>query len=268
MFILKKAISPFLLPPGLFVLILICSGFFFFRKSFRAGLLNIGTGLLIWALSISPVSNRLLKGLEEGLRVPPHPAGDVIILLGGGLNGNVPTGDTCERIIAAASLYRDLHIPIIVSGGAVHPWEQKEAPIDAQYLAGLGVPLNEIIVEDKSRDTLENAKYVKKIYDEHDFAAPLLVTSAYHMKRALLCFTHEDMQATPYPAGYRIVRSKYHWKDYLPEGLSSSRDCLHEYLGIVYEKMFFRLNNIFGDYQSARNRLGLGQKKPAASPPE
>lgn len=266
MFIFKKAVSPFLLPPGIFVLILICSGFFFFRRSFRMGMLNIGTGLLIWLLSISPVTDRLMHGLEAGLKVPRNPQGDVIVMLGGGVSGGVPTADTFGRIVTTASLYRVLHVPIIVSGGGVYAWRKAEAPIDAQYLEDLGVPPEDILPEDKSRDTLENARYTKKICDAHHFTAPLLVTSAYHMKRSLLCFRHEKMHVTAVPADLETARPKYGWRDYLPLDLGPSVTCLHEYLGILYEKLFFKTEGVLKGLHAVENRLGLFMGRPAGHP--
>ncbi len=255
MFVLKKAISPFLLPPGLFVLILICSGLFFFRRSFRMGMLNIMTGLLIWLLSITPVSDRLMSGLEAGLRHPVHPAGDVIVMLGGGVSGNVPMSDTMGRIVTAASLYRVLRVPIIISGGAVHPWQKAEAPMDARYLENLGVPEKDLILEDKSRDTLENAIYVRKICEARHFAAPLLVTSAYHMKRSLLCFRHEKMRVTAVPSGLEAANARYGWSSYLPSELDRSGTFLHEYLGMAYEKLVFKTEGVLGMLRSARESL-------------
>ena len=257
MFIFKKAVSPFLLPPGLFVLILICSGLFFFRRSFRMGLLNIATGLLIWLLSISPVTDRLMNGLQAGLRYPAHPQGDVIVMLGGGVSGNVPSADTSERMITAVSLYRVLHVPIIVSGGQVYSWGKAEAPIDARYLAGLGVPAADILLEDKSRDTLENARYVKKLCEAHHFTAPLLVTSAYHMRRSLLCFRHEKMRPTAVPADLQTAKPEYGWADYLPSDLDGANTCLHEYLGIVYEKLVFKTEDVLNALSGMENRLPL-----------
>lgn len=257
MFVLKKAVSPFLLPPGLFVLVLICSGLFLFRRSFRAGMFNIAVGLLIWALSITPVSDRLLAGLEAGIRYPSHPGGDVIVMLGGGVSGNVPLPDTMGRIVTAACLYRALHVPVIISGGAVHPWQKAEAPIDARYLARLGVPAKDLILEDKSRDTLENAMYVKQICEARHFSAPLLVTSAYHMKRSLLCFRHEKMRVTAVPSGLEVARSGYGWSSYLPSELDRSGTFLHEYLGIVYEKLVFQAGDAMGLLRRARESLSF-----------
>ncbi len=259
MFFFKKAVEHFLVPPGIFVLILMVSGLFFLRKSLRMGLLNIGVGLLIWLLSIGPVTNRLMNGLQAGLKVPSNPKGDVIILLGGGASGNVPTDDTFARIAASATLYRQLHVPIIVSGGSVYAWKKPEAQIDARVLAGLGVPEKDMILEGKSRDTLENAEYVKAICEARHFTAPLLVTSTYHMRRSLQCFWHEKMRVTAFPADLDAAKPVYGWVDYLPGNLRTTSACLHEYLGILYENMVFKAAGVSGAFHTTEKRLGIGK---------
>ncbi|MDA8387491.1 MAG: YdcF family protein [Nitrospiraceae bacterium] len=244
MFIFKKAVSPFLLPPGIFIVVLIGSGLFIWRKSWKAGMVNIMIGLLMWSLSMNPVSVALMRGLETGLEIPKHPRGDVIILLGGGLHGNLPSEDTFARIVAAAKLYKVLHVPVIISGGAAYRWKQVEAPVDARFLINQGVPAEKIILENKSRDTLENARYSKEICESHHFKRPVLVTSAYHMERALLIFRHMKMHVTAFPAWSTEGQKTYGWASYLPRDFGDSNAALHEYLGIVYQKLLFEMQKI------------------------
>jgi uncharacterized SAM-binding protein YcdF (DUF218 family) len=246
MFAFKKLVAPFLLPPGIFILILTVSGIFLLKKSRKAGFLCIGVGVSLWLLSVSPVSNALMGGLESGLTIPANPRGDVIILLGGGIYEGVqdltgigaPSGDTLARIVTAVRLQKRLHIPVIVSGGAVFPWTTAEALVDRRFLTDLGVPGDKILVDDKSRDTFENARYVRKVCEERHFSAPLLVTSAYHMRRALLMFSLFNMKVTPVPAGFRTGKSKYGWADYLPGDLRDSMVACREYLGLLYYRVF------------------------------
>ncbi|MDA8175237.1 MAG: hypothetical protein M0018_11750, partial [Nitrospiraceae bacterium] len=136
LFVIKKAIEPFLVPPGIFVVILIISGLLISKKT-KAGVFNIFIGLLIWAMSITPVSDALMRGLEKGLAIPAQPHGDVIIVLGAGMAGNGPSEDTKTRLLAAVKLYRLIRTPIIVSAGAGRGI-MAEAPADARELMALG----------------------------------------------------------------------------------------------------------------------------------
>ncbi|MEJ2684057.1 MAG: YdcF family protein [Candidatus Sulfobium sp.] len=242
MFAFKKLITPFLLPPGVFIAILIVSGLLFLRKSRKAGVLCIVIGAALWLLSTGPVSDALMRGLEAGLTIPSNPRGDVIVLLGGGVYDGVkdltgvgaPSEDTLVRVVTVVRLQRRLHIPVIVSGGAVFPWRRAEAPVDRRFLMDLGVPGDRILVDDKSRDTFENARYVKKICEKYRFKNPILVTSAYHMRRSLLIFRLFNMEVTPVPAGFRTWDRKYGWTDYLPGDLEVSRTACREYIGLLY----------------------------------
>lgn len=251
MFAFKKFIAPFVLPPGIFIVILILSGLSFLRKSWRAGLLCIFVGAALWLLSIGPVSGALMRGLESGLTMPANPRGDVIILLGGGIYDNVrdltgagsPTEDTLARMVTVVRLQKRLNIPVIVSGGAVFPWKKAEAPVDRRFLMDLGVPGDQIIMEGRSRDTFENAKYVKEICEKRGFKDPILVTSAFHMKRSLLIFRHFKITVTPVPVELSPWDKKYGWPDYLPGDLGVARTACHEYAGILYYETLFGIES-------------------------
>jgi uncharacterized SAM-binding protein YcdF (DUF218 family) len=251
MFAFKKLITPFLLPPGIFIVMLIVPGLLFLRKSRKAGVWCIFIGAAIWLLSVGPVSNFLMKGLETGLTMPANPKGDVIVLLGGGVYEGVkdltgagaPSEDSLARIVTAVRLQKRLHVPIIFSGGAVFPWRKAEAPVAKRFLIDLGVPGDKIILEDKSRDTFENARYVREICEKRHFRDPILVTSAYHMKRSVLMFKMFGMEVTPVPAEFMTWNRKYGWEDYLPGGFGAVRTACREYIGLLYYKTVGRFES-------------------------
>jgi uncharacterized SAM-binding protein YcdF (DUF218 family) len=125
MFVIKKLISPFLAPPGIFIVAILSSGLWlFFKKKNKLGILNIILSGLMWLLSIQPVSDLLLRGLESGLQIPQNPKGDVLILLNHRVyNGapdlsgtGYPSGDMLDRMFTASRLQKQLNIPVIVSG--------------------------------------------------------------------------------------------------------------------------------------------------------
>ena len=251
MFIVKKIISPFLAPPGVFVVFFLLSSLWFFqRKCRKASAVNFFLALLVWLSSVSPVSDAMLRGLEAQFSIPGNPEGDVIILLGGGANDVVPdlsgigapSEEMVERIITAVRLQRRLHIPIIVSGGRVFKGKRAEAPIVKRFLVDLGVSEQEIITEDKSRDTIENARYTVKICEARRYSNPLLVTSASHMKRAVLSFRNAGMKVTPFPSGFKALGNKrYGWEDVLPDPgeLKKVSTAMREYIGLLYYKFAY-----------------------------
>jgi len=250
MFTLKKVIAPFLLPPGIFITFLLFSGiwFLFKKKQWKAGIINCLIGIFMWLLSISPVSDAMLQGLESDFKIPPNPEGDVIILLGGGvydmspdLSGvGAPSEDMFGRIVTAVRLQKRMNVPIIVSGGSVFKGKKAEAPIVKRFLIDLGVPSDKVILEDKSRDTIENAKYTTEICKKRAYKQPVLVTSAYHIKRAVMSFEKVSTVVVPFPANFKTWKNKkYGWEDYLPGDLNNAIVAIHEYLGLLFYKFAY-----------------------------
>lgn len=248
-FILKKIITPFVLPPGIFVLLLLLSGYVFWRKKkLRAARLHIALGILLWTLTIVPVSDFMLGNLESGYSIPQKPRGDVIILLGGGVYEDAPdmtgTGTPSEpmlaRVVTAIRLQKQLNVPVIISGGSVYEGRKSEAPIVRRFLIDLGVREDMIIVEGRSRDTIENARYSLEICNKAGYKNPILVTSAFHMKRSLMSFEKAGLKAAPFPAGFKTWNNKHYiWEDYLPHGLDGMAASLREYMGILFYKIAY-----------------------------
>jgi len=249
MFMFKKILTPLLMPPGIFIVLLLFSGLcFFFRKKWKAGFFYFLIGASMWALTISPVSDVLLRNLESDFKIPENPRGDVIILLGGGVSGEVPdlsgtgvpSGEMSGRLITAVRLQKRLGIPIIVSGGSVFEEGKKEAVIVKRFLIDLGVPADKIIEEDKSRDTIENARYTMEICKKLKLKKPILVTSAFHMKRAIMSFEKVGLEVLPIPANFRTwTDKKYGWGSYLPGNFEDSTIALREHLGLVFYRLAY-----------------------------
>jgi uncharacterized SAM-binding protein YcdF (DUF218 family) len=246
LFIAKKCITPFLIPPGIFVFLLLVNGLRQMGKgNGKNGFFQCVLGLLLWLFSLAPFSNLLLKNLENGFTVPKNVQGDVIVVLGGGMRDEaedlsgkgVPKGDSLERLVTAARLEKRLKIPVIVSGGAVFKDSRPEAPVMKRILVELGVPANRIMVEEKSRDTIENAKYSKEICGRQGYKKIILLTSSYHLKRSEKAFRNNGLPVTPYPANIKAHGPvRYGFIGYLPaaSSLMDTSVYLKEYLGMLF----------------------------------
>lgn len=242
---LKFAVSSWLVPPGLFVALSLLGGAWLLRKrKWAGGGILLVLAALIWALSLPPVSERLLLGLEGPFKPLPKPSGDVIVLLGGGVHGfapdmtgvGTPSAEMMGRIVTAVRLQKRLGIPIIVSGGRVFHRDPEEAPIVSRFLSDLGVPADKIILENGSSDTLENGRYSGLICRQRGFERPILVTSAFHMRRALLSFEKAGVKASPFPSLFLGRGGKaYGWQDGFPNigSLWASSVALRESLGLM-----------------------------------
>ncbi len=246
MFLVKKIVTPFLLPPGALILLLSAAAVWTFRRKGRGGgWVLLSAALLLWFFSAGITARWLMGRLEAGLAVPPSPQADVIIMLGGSAYSEVPDlsgrgtpgPNTMERMVAAARLQRRLGVPIIVSGGRVHATSESIATVTRRFLIDLGIAADQIILEDQSRDTYENALFSKRICDRAGFRRPLLVTSGYHLKRSLFCFQTVGLAVTPFPCALTTAPGKpVHWYHFLPDAdaMAASAAALHEWLGIVF----------------------------------
>ena len=244
-------VTPFILPPGIFILDLIFSGaLLIFLKRRKVGIFNLTLGLLLWIFCSAPFSNYLIGTLESEFDITPNVTGDSIILLGGGIIDGVPdfsgfgtpTDSMLGRIVTAVRIQKKSGIPIIVSGGRVYKNVSSEAQIAKRFLVDLGVAAGQILVEENARDTYENAKYTKEICLRKNYQRPILVTSAFHMKRALLAFQKIGLDVIPYPAGFRSKNVQdLGWFSYLPRSgsLEGTADAIHEYLGILFYRLAY-----------------------------
>ena len=158
------------------------------------------------------VAEKTMGWLESAYEPPANPQGDVIIMLGGGAMNDSPdvdgTGALCaspaNRLLTAVRLQRRLDVPILLSGGQVYEDTGAEARIARRILLSLGVPDDKILVETKSINTTQNARYSAEILREHGYTRPILVTSAFHMKRSVLNFEKQGIAVVPYPADYLV----------------------------------------------------------------
>lgn len=213
MIYLLKFGASFLLPPGIFFV-----GLFFLawrlyiRREKQLAAVLAGVTFVFYLLSTALVADPMLR-LLEGQYVPPaRPEGDVIVMLGGGAMKDTPdvngrgtlVSSAASRLLTTVRLYRELKVPVLLSGGQGFADSGLEAEIARRTLIGMGVPEQDIIVETKSLNTTQNAIYSAGLLTEKGFRRPLLVTSAFHMPRAVLNFRQQEVEVVPYPADYQV----------------------------------------------------------------
>ena len=142
---------------------------------------------------------------------------------------------TMQRLRYAAFLQRGLQLPMLVSGGV----PKRGAPALAsmmQWTAKNELGAEAIWSEERSADTRENARYSAEMLKEKGVRKVLLVTSAWHMPRAIGCFQDEGIEIIPAPTGFRgqIFAS---WTSFIPHwnGLRDTCLAMHEWGGrVVY----------------------------------
>jgi Uncharacterized conserved protein, COG1434 len=233
MFFLKKLIAYFILPPGLLVIAFAVLGILTKRK--LAKFIAFSFALFVYLLSIEPIKDLLYKPLEEAYPVPSKPEGDAIVILGGGAyNTGILKEDSTKRLLTGFVLHKQTNLPIILSGGA-SIGALPEAEIMKGLLLTLGVDKGKIYTEANSKDTGENAQEVKRLCDRLGCKRVVLVSSAYHMRRAVLAFQKAGLEVVPYPTDFKRDM-KYNLYSLLPKMsvFADGYKALREYLGLVW----------------------------------
>lgn len=250
-FFLKKLVSGFLLPLpfGLLwialglILLLLCRA-----ERFRTSCFFIGF-IIITVFSLNPISSFLLDSLQlRYLPLTTVPAGVTqVIVLGGGVRSggkNYPPNITLNsaslsRLVEGVRLLKKIEksdptAKLILSGGRVF-----RAPADAGVMQNtavmLGVNQKNTLLENGSRDTHQEAVFLKKMVGTNPF---LLVTSAYHMPRAMALFENQGMHPIAAPTQFISYRNNtLLW--YIPNAnsLVVSDIALHEYLGLLWARL-------------------------------
>ena len=168
-------------------------------------------------------------------------ASHIVVLGGGTVLGSPETRqgtlkpDAMKRAVYGHQLHMAYGLPVVLTGGtpAGYPDEPPEAQVAADLLLSLGSTQEQLRLETESRDTWENARYVDALICNETV---VLVTSAYHMARAVRSFAAHGFTVVPAPTDYKAKRGGYSFLSFLPsiESLRESTTALHEYLGFLY----------------------------------
>ncbi len=171
---------------------------------------------LLYVCSLPVVGDLLWRALEAGVVGTYQREGepyDAAILLGGLTDNNAPDlpeavayNENVERVHATFELLRSGRARrAIASSGPIEPPGRapSEAHLLADQLARWGVERERLIVEPRSRNTVENARETAAIVRERGLGRLVLITSAYHMPRALGCFRAAGLEVDALPVDYR-----------------------------------------------------------------
>ncbi|SEJ71262.1 Uncharacterized SAM-binding protein YcdF, DUF218 family [Cyclobacterium xiamenense] len=216
MFFFISQVASFLIMPFSICLGMLVSGLVFIRRDWGKQLIMGGTALLLF-FSNSYVSNRLMHAWEpeprqfEGL--PEYDVG--IVLTGVTLIDKLPKDRTffnkgADRVTHTIQLYKMGKLKkILISGGLgfspIHP--KSEAASLAEFMIWAGVKKSDLILETEAKNTRENALFSHRTLQENgyeDFPSTkiLLITSAFHMKRAKACFVKTGLCPDTFPTDY------------------------------------------------------------------
>ena len=214
MFFYLSQFLSFLAMPLTIVLILIVGGAVFIRRKWGKKCLWAGIGLLLF-LTNPFFSNLALLAWEPEFKsfeeIETHEIG---IVLTGVTNLSKTAYDRtffnkgADRITHALQLYRMGKIKkILITGGQglnpVNP--QTEAEVLKRFLLMTGMPESDILIEDQSKNTAQNAQFTKDFLEKNGISTDqqfVLITSAFHMYRAKSCFDKVGLKTVTFPADY------------------------------------------------------------------
>jgi uncharacterized SAM-binding protein YcdF (DUF218 family) len=219
------------------------------RRGRRRRLAWLTAILLLLALSSTRLIGHPAIGTLEWMYPPesslPDHAG-VIVVLGSGTRVIEGPQEHVEldpsgafRCIHAAKVYRRAGpCPVIVSGGKASAGDPGPAPSGAMrvLLIDLGVAASDIIVEDASRTTYENAVNSCELLEERNLADVVLVTDAAHMFRSAGCFRELGVDVVPAACNYRATSRRWSAETFLPMSCEARKTeaAAHEWLGIAW----------------------------------
>jgi uncharacterized SAM-binding protein YcdF (DUF218 family) len=239
MFLLKKLLVAWIFPPMGPVLLTLAGLFLLWRRRHRAGTFCIllGQGVL-GVLALPVVSGFLLHSLE---RYPPLSEADLgraqaIVILGGGIYRDAPefgrdslAGPALERVRYGARLAQQSQLPVLTTGGVVFGGEAEakvmQRVLAEEYRVSVRWP------EDRSRDTRENALYSAELLRRDGIQRIALVSSAWHLARAIPLFETQGLTVLPAPTVFTSVGQGI--ENWLPSAsaLNNSVTALREWLG-------------------------------------
>jgi len=246
--------------PGNLLLILFMIGMLaLMMRAWRFGRRLIGLAVVLsLMIAIVPIGNHLLYKLENRFPVQvklPEQI-DGVIVLGGFSNqfvtkarGQVALNGAVERLIALVSLSKRYpRAKLVLTGGSGDLFRQnvKEVETLGPVLNVFGLQKERIVLEKNSRNTFENAKFTYEKFKPKKGQNWLLVTSAFHMPRAVGSFRKVGWSVIPYPVDFNIEGKKDLELGFnFIGGIGALNKGMHEWIGFFVYRLMERSESIF-----------------------
>jgi uncharacterized SAM-binding protein YcdF (DUF218 family) len=188
--------------------------------------------------------------MEDYIQTSKYPVQQLtgIIVLGGSFNSGleskerneVSLNSSAERLTKALEIYKkNPRILILFSGfsNEITPKGWNESDMAKKFFLDQGVKIDNLIFENKSRNTFENIKYSKDIIVNYKGTWGL-ITSASHMPRSFFSFKKQGLILEPISVDYKTGTSRMFWINFnLLSGLTNWNIIFHELIGITYYKI-------------------------------
>ena len=219
MFFALSKLLGFLIQPFIWVILLIVFSWMV-KNQRKKRIIRITAGIVFVLFSNYYIAGQAMKAWEGKNAFRPGDSYRGVIVLGGYSSWNtrhqrLEFNESADRLLEAVKLYEGGNAKkIILSGGSgllLKPTE-KESAFVHKTLIQIGVYEKDIIVEDSSRNTFENAQYTSKLIRmtwPEDPGKFILITSAFHMRRAQACFEKTGLDIDYYRVDFQIDDDDY-----------------------------------------------------------
>lgn len=206
-FFLKKVVGELLMPTTGCLVLALAGAILWRRGRRRAGGAAAGAAfLLLWLASTSPFAEGVMRVVESGAPAFPGDSVDFVLVLGG--------GHTTDPELPPSAQLSSMALHRLVEGVAIataQPWSRlllsgwggrdprSNADAYREMAAALGFPDTRMVLDPRPRDTRQEAELWAPYLRGHSFA---LVTSAFHMDRAVELFRAQGLDPVPAPTGH------------------------------------------------------------------
>ena len=263
-FFLSKILGFFALPSNILITLALIGVVLMATRFAQAGRrIAVAAVILLAIAGLSPLGNAIILPLEDRF-----PAWDVsqdasrgaptgIICLGGALDtvvsparGEVALNEAAERMTAIAELARRFpQARIVFTGGSdrIIFAGVSEASLAERLFLSFGIAKQRMTLEDKSRDTLENARFTRDIVQPKPGERWLLVTSAHHMPRSVGVFRAAGFVVEAFPVDYRTRGAIDLLRPFstLGDGLRRTDTAAREWVGLLAYRLSGRTAELF-----------------------
>lgn len=242
-FLIKRL--EFLLHPFTWVLLLLAIAWYTANPYRRRRLVG-GSLVLLLFFSNSFIVDECLRWWETEITQfhEIDPSIRTAVLLGGGLTydkdvDRVNYGCGADRYVQVLEPYRRGHVQrIMVVGGAANflEPETREGDMMKRLLLLAGVPESDIIVENNSLNTHQNALFSKPILDSIGEHSYMLITASTHMRRAVACFQKQGIDVQPYAVQKKVGKRRWELDYLLAPHISNFgkwQQLVHEWFGFI-----------------------------------
>lgn len=218
-------------------------------------LASLGIGGTLIA-GILPIANIVIRPLEE--RFPKYQEDgrpiDGIIVLSGAVDlarsfdrGEFSLNGAAERFVSFAEMARRHPEARLVYTGYSSGPSRSEAQLAAEQMTRLGLSTKRLLIETASRTTWDNARNTKALLGASAQGRWVLITSAWHMPRAMGCFQKVGLTVIPYPVDYQTRGRSDSIRPFtiVGHGLQRLDIAVREWLGLFGYRMSGRTDSFF-----------------------